>query len=380
MTRRVAIIADDLTGALDAGAPFAARGAKVLVATGLAAARDLMGSIEADQADVIALNTESRHLGATAAAHAARQAAEDLHDWRPDHWYKKIDSTLRGQVVAETLALHDYLGKPLLFCPANPQQQRIMRNGRVQVAEQPIEDTIYAVDGCSAARTDPLRDQFASAGVAMQLCQTDHNLPADPTDCIADAETPEDLVRIQTQALLMRDRHPWISTGAGGLAEGLATCLFGGAAPTTRPPPPGDRRLYVVGSRNPRAIEQIAQLKAASPRTQHQPKASSWQIVTPSQLADDEYSAEFVAAQLGEIAATAVAQWAERSGLIVLCGGDIAIAVLRALTISTLWLEREWLPGLPLARACNDPRLCVITKPGGFGEADLFAQLESTLS
>lgn len=380
MSRRIAIIADDLTGALDAGAPFAARGAKVLVATGLAAARGLIRSAEADQADVIALNTESRHLSATAAAHAARQAAEDLHDWRPNHWYKKIDSTLRGQVVAESLTLRDYLGKPLLLCPANPQQQRIVRNGRVQVAGQPIEDTIYAVDDCSAARTDPLRDQFASAGVAMQLCQTDQYLPSDPTDCIADAETPEDLLGIQTQALFIRERHPWISTGAGGLAEGLATCLFGGSAWTPRPPPPGDRRLYVVGSRNPRAIEQIAQLKAASVRMQHQPQASSWQIVTASQFADEEHSAEFVAAQLGETAATAVAQWAERNGLIVLCGGDIAISVLRALTISALWLEREWLPGLPLARACNDPQLYVITKPGGFGKADLFAQLESTFS
>src|SRR2546421_11257 len=87
-TRPLTIVADDLTGACDTGALFAARAPVPVSIWPRRAAADAV---------VRVVDTESRTLtGPDAAERAATVAAGG----RARHWFKKIDSPLRGPVGA----------------------------------------------------------------------------------------------------------------------------------------------------------------------------------------------------------------------------------------------------------------------------------------
>ena len=92
MSLQCLLIADDLTGACDAGVQFALHGLRVRVPLSPA---DRYG-----QTDVLAISTESRDTGLG----AFHEALGRLSPLRPGILFKKIDSTLRGNVGPEVAA------------------------------------------------------------------------------------------------------------------------------------------------------------------------------------------------------------------------------------------------------------------------------------
>ena len=86
---RLAVVADDLTGAADAAAPFAARGFTVSVALGEGL----------PDAAVVALSTDNRGRPADEARARTRRAVNRVRE--AELLFVKIDSTLRGQVRAD---------------------------------------------------------------------------------------------------------------------------------------------------------------------------------------------------------------------------------------------------------------------------------------
>ncbi len=133
----VAVAADDLTGAMDTGHEFAARGHPTFVTVRGDA------SVPAD-AGVLVADTESRYDSPDAAARAVYDAL-DGHE--ADVVYKKVDSTLRGNLVAEVDAAVDAVGADIaLVAPAFP------RNGRLTA------EGYHLVDGALVTRTPAGRD------------------------------------------------------------------------------------------------------------------------------------------------------------------------------------------------------------------------------
>src|SRR5687767_4238023 len=92
-------LADDLSGALDAAAAFHHAGRRVTIALNLH--EWPMGSSD----EVVGITTETRNASATTAADALRAAIAEGKARGAQLLYKKIDSTLRGQVAAELAAL-----------------------------------------------------------------------------------------------------------------------------------------------------------------------------------------------------------------------------------------------------------------------------------
>lgn len=128
MTLRLAIVADDLTGALDTATPFALAGLKVVVAVSVDGVEDAI----ATKADVVAVNTASRALDATAAVESVTRAMAAIMRARPAILFKKVDSRLKGNPGAEADAVADAGGRRLLVvAPAVPDQGRQTQNGRV---------------------------------------------------------------------------------------------------------------------------------------------------------------------------------------------------------------------------------------------------------
>lgn len=311
---RLAIIADDLTGALDAAAPFAGRGLRTCVALSPEALP------EALEAEVVAVSTRSREISPDAARAAVELALSALPPGT--RIFKKIDSRMKGNIAAELAAIP---AKRMLVAPAIPDFGRVVRNGHVQG---------FGVD--------------TPIAIAPLLGR-----PAE----IPDTQTEADMAALDTEDALL--------VGARGLAEALAMRLTGRAA--TAPKLAGPRGLLVIGSRDPITMAQIAATGIAptpAPNGMIPDTAGVLVQATPGATVEDPAT---VAANLARgIMAL------PRPDTLFLTGGATAEAVLSGLGIRTLQLLGECLPGLPVARAGG---MTIVAKSGGFGDTNTLARI-----
>lgn len=127
MGDRIAIIADDLTGASDSGVQFARKGLRTAV---LFDSSRLAADIQ--QVDTVALDTDSRALTADQARSRAEQAARRLSSAGVAHFYKKVDSTLRGNPGAEVDGVMNAVAFDLaVVAPAFPRLGRTTVGGAI---------------------------------------------------------------------------------------------------------------------------------------------------------------------------------------------------------------------------------------------------------
>jgi uncharacterized protein YgbK (DUF1537 family) len=353
------IVADDLTGACDTGALFAGK-FPVPVAIWPDPPRP---------APVRLVDTESRALDTREAARRAAAAAAAAPAPR---WFKKIDSTLRGRVGAEVSALLRATGlDTALVAPAFPARGRTVVERVLLVDGVPVTETAVARDpefplGSSASVVDVLRrdldrsiawvplDQVRAGGDA--LAARLGRLRG--TVVVADAETDDDLLALADAALGL-DPAPLL-VGAAGLARAVAARLGLLTGPVR--PPRGRRWLVVAGSRHPATRRQVEACRAAGIAVLPAPEA-------------DEPDRGAVAARLAAEARQRLD--AEAFDLVVVTGGQTALALVQALEADAFDLLGAPAPGLALAelRGPRGEALPVITKAGGFGEPDLLVEL-----
>src|SRR5437867_4098670 len=174
---------------------------------------------------------------------------------------------------------------------------------------------------------------------------------------VADAETDDDLDTIVGAALALE--HAPLLAGSAGLALPLAARLGLSAG---RAALPGGRWLIVAGSLHEATRRQLARARRAGLR------------VLATAAAEDTDTGE-AAATLAREAARLLA--AESFDLIVLIGGDTAVAFYRTLDAMRIDLVGAPRPGLAFGyvRAPGHPVLPVLTKAGGFGPPGLFVSL-----
>ena len=118
----IGVISDDLTGAAELGAVGLRYGlaAEIVAGEGAIAASDL-----------VCVDTNSRSTSREEAARRTAAAARQLNAAGAQWVYKKVDSVLRGHVVAEVEAVMKAFGVDrALVVPANPLLGRIVRDGR----------------------------------------------------------------------------------------------------------------------------------------------------------------------------------------------------------------------------------------------------------
>ena len=331
---RLAVVADDLTGALDAAAPFAARGIATVVALGL----DGLDAALASGADVVGVSTDSREI----APELARQAVADCVARLPVSLriFKKVDSRLKGNIAAELDAM---VFEHALVIPAIPAFGRWLRDGKLGgfgVAE-PID-------------------------IAGRLAHHAGHMSA------PDAGSQEEIER--AVASIAHD----LPIGARGLAEALAARM----APAADHAPAwtiGRPAICIIGSTDPITLEQLDRLRACRPELTYiaapdgrlpddLPAPAPLTLVQAVPGQDDADPAQ-VASRLGE----GLARLQPHPGTtLVISGGATAQTVLRSLHIAVLELLGEARPGLPIARAGG---FTIITKSGGFGTADALVDL-----
>ena len=170
------LMADDLTGALDTAVEFVGLAGPVQVHWGGGSARTLPPSA--------ALDTGSRERTAVQAVAAVEALAPALRG--ADIAYKKLDSLLRGNALAEVAACFRAGGwTHAVFAPAFPYQGRVTRGGR-QFAR--------AAGEAWTPVSGDLVVAFAELGVPARTGQPSEPLPSGLT--VFDAETDADLARV----------------------------------------------------------------------------------------------------------------------------------------------------------------------------------------
>lgn len=332
--KQLAIIADDLTGALDAAAPFVGAGRTVAVATSPASLQEVLTT----GAEVIAVSTRSRDVEAAKAREIVGKVIAALP--ADIGYFKKIDSRLKGHIEAELSAFPQ---RPLLVCPAIPEIGRYTTNS--------------CVIGFGIDHPIPVASRLGT------LAQ-DAILP--------DAQTLEDLV-----ACLHDLPEGGLPVGARGLSAALAKLLFGDTGPAApiRMPEPS---VLLVGSTDPVTLAQVASLKSARPETMVV-TAPGGEVplpeMRPQTLTLIRATAEGPPRRSEAVAlslARGMIPWLKSARTIFASGGATAEALFDGLGATVLTLLGEAAPGIPV---CVWNGRYLITKSGGFGAPDALARI-----
>lgn len=411
------VVADDLTGACDTGHTFAARGYQTRV---------LIDREATAETDVLVVDTDSRYDPPEKAAESIR-AAIDAHPTAVV--YKKIDSTLRGNLTAEidaalaaVEAATNDAGQAIV-APASPATGRTTACGHHLVAGALVTDTDPGQDpekGPKSAHLPSLLVEttypVAHIGIgtvargAPAVAERLRELGEEPRIVTADATHAAHLKAVAAGA--RRLDTPTVYAGSAGLAEHVSLPPATGvdhAEPRAGPSPPEDAHgvLGITGSVAPAtlaaldavptdvlvSIDPAAAIKhpavtaeRASDRACRAIDREGRAVVT----AADEPEAVDRALEAGATAGltpqetrdriaealTAITVDIVETGQphgVFLTGGDTASSVLDALEATAIQLTGEAVEtGIPLATVEGGAVAgsALITKAGAFGSAE----------
>ena len=405
-TKKLGIVADDLTGAMDSSGYFAHQGLSTVV---------ILDPNFSSSADVVVINTNSRAEDPNTARKKIKQAVRSLVGRVV---YKKIDSTLRGNIGVELEAAMEELAcEKAIVAPAFPAVGRTTVAGVLLVNGVSVAETQFAHDPISPVKESHVptllgRTTKRRVGcVAIEdinvgsesLYRKVSGMPQDVVVC--DVTEQSHLTDIVQAAALAKGR--WLLCGSGGLARELHLLLpkvsrASRAKPSSLPSGPA---LVVVGTRNQVVANQLLKAKddlglpilnlgiehlndgdVASGRVGSIVEEAVRLLDQGRGVALSSTFSQYVPALkrsipaiLAEVVASILAS--RKFAGLFLSGGDIAVEVCRRLSVSAISVHGEVEPGVPAAEFIGGQYqgMRVVTKAGGFGTEDALVKSVSYL-
>jgi uncharacterized protein YgbK (DUF1537 family) len=419
--RHIAIIADDLTGASDSGVQFARKGLETRVIF------DLKNfASDTSEIDAVVIDTDSRSISSENAYARVKEAAAQINRSGFRHVYKKLDSTLRGNLGAEIDAVMDEITFDFaLLAPAFPKIGRTTLNGvhylngvtidKTEIARDPKcpvkeADLVKLIVSQSTQKVGLVKLDTLHAGEELILAQIKSLLEAKQKIIVFDALTEEDMLQIAKIMAVSGYRILWV--GSAGLAEYL---------PKTLSLPIRDKgSLTIPFSTKPvflvaGSISQVTRSQVTDFNSN--PQVTAVELDTVQVIHSDEGSQKEIKRCISELL------WALANGMdvslyassspeqvksskeagalrgfdptevsnrianvlgliasniieevslqgVILTGGDTSKAVCKHLGVSGVHLIKEIESGVPLGILISKKRLWVVTKAGAFGNDD----------
>ncbi|MGG3467993.1 four-carbon acid sugar kinase family protein [Neobacillus pocheonensis] len=268
---KLAVIADDLTGANDTGVQFAKQGLNTTV---LFSDTKLQPTHLSE--DVLVLNSDSRALKTRKAYDVVVNLSAQLKKLDVPKVFKKIDSTMRGNIGPEIDAVMDVFNfKTSFVVPAFPKSNRVTINGNHYVHGVLLAETEIANDPVNPVKESYLPKllkeqskrevEFISISDVRKgkshLSEKMNVLSSGEISkiIIVDATTDEELKTIVEAAEISQENFLWV--GSAGIAYHLFNT--GQREELLCKPQAGERLpvLVVAGSVNPIIDRQIEVLK-----------------------------------------------------------------------------------------------------------------------
>lgn len=223
----VLVLADDFTGANDAGVSLAEAGLAVEVA---------FNAGHQSTTRALVLNSDSRALSRAQAAEKVNAVLRDAANFAAVWQVKKIDSTLRGNPGAELEAMMRARSCSVaVVAPAFPGAGRITRGGRCYVHGVALNETEFASDPKTPVTSADIGQLLAMQSQlpcrsldVRQLAAALAEESDQPRVLIIDAEEDEQLDEV-IAAVASRARQTLL-VGSAGICEALARYLRRDAA------------------------------------------------------------------------------------------------------------------------------------------------------
>lgn len=408
--KKLGIIADNLIGSNDTGVQFSKYGFSTVVIS----EREKLQHYR-DDATVISVNSNTRLLEAEEACKHVRNITKTLKNMGVKHFYKKIDSTLRGNIALEIEVMLEELGSSMgIIVPSYPANGRIVENGCLLTKN--ANGTFFPV--CHIPSL--LQKETAQPIGVINLAEvrnggTEHKLLSfmklGIKHVVLDAVTEGDLASI---ALAIKDlTEKFIVAGSAGLAAHLPFVLDLLEAGNSLALKKSRPVIVIAGTFNQVTAEQIleakklenteiiefptgafvperaaAEVKKVISRGEEALQSNKVAIIALDTLLKDRkelagYKISENVRLYGEIIARCLGKIAKeltRKGLVsdlVVTGGGTATHVVKTMGASFISLGNELLPGIPSGILQGGPcaGVRVITKAGGFGSKESLAKV-----
>ncbi|MEJ7738337.1 MAG: four-carbon acid sugar kinase family protein [Chitinophagaceae bacterium] len=410
--KKLIVVADDFTGANDTGVQFRKSGLKVNVIINTQRLHEDLG-----HADVLVVDLESRFDTKEAAYTKCFNLGMLLFTIGNIIVYKKLDSTLRGNIGAEIDGLMDALQiKVALVAPAWPLNGRTTENGEVVVHGVKLAETEVAYDPRTPVRHSRIADiiRLQSRRISSEIPTGILKGTADINELLSkeiaggsemlifDSREEKDLENI-AHAILNIGAISILIAGSAGLANHLGKMSFvhrkrlnfvfsGSVSEKSRIQikhtiDQGRCKLFFIDGKellndDLNAEQLITSLLADMEKGERQFIFTSaiskedveevFGVARGKGLSQDE-AAEKVALGLGRLAAILIETF-HPSG-VLLTGGDIAIKTVLALHATGINIDQEILPGIQSGTLTGCAiRSIIATKAGGFGERDAISK------
>jgi len=422
---KLLVIADDLSGATDVGVQFAREGVRAFVTIQAANACRELAELFAFH-EVVLVDIESRHVSPDEAARRVTAAVAKASAAGIKLFYKKTDSTLRGNVGAELDALLKSSGeRTLCFLPAHPALGRTTRDGVHFVHGKPLHESAFAIDPRS-----PVSESYVATVLARQAGSPVTLVRQNELEAFAqgppaglvlfDAETEADVRR--AASAIQESGRLTVLAGSAAFASCLPELVPFARESPARARVPG-RLLVINGSLNEVAFRQcsaarkngFASVSLTAPalladRTEGEDARITIADETVSLLAnghdvvlgsvqdrDECASFEWAGMQIS----SHIEDWPERIALntghvvrrilsrreghekngprfaLVVFGGDTLAGIARANGWKGFVPRDEILPGVAVCEVREQRGLVLLTKPGGFGDEDVLLRLRA---
>ena len=420
LKKSIIIIADDLTGAADTGLQFAKKGLATLVLSSYThikmSTQDFPEEVF-ESVPVLVINTGSRGF----MAKKAYKAVQDVFKFIKKRAliYKKVDSTLRGNIGSEIDAVMDITGKELaVFSAAYSKFKRYTIGGIHQLGYIPLSSTEFSKDPINPIKVSNIMEIIGKeskkkvAVIDQTYVAKGHDVlfrkiidaKANGSRIIAcDAACEKDLQEIGLAALQIKPLP--IFSGSAGLAEALANILVRAEnyrKKIRKNNYPNGAFLIVSGSKSEVNEKQLNYLQsfdnvgifnfsvdAVASREYEQVERIEWAVESILELLRNKkiiiiqrdgktfMSGKFqkqlsmkIVRTLGLITRLVMEKGQSKIKCIILSGGDTAEAVIKSLGSYGMWIDAEVRNGIPFGFLYQGPYdgFPVITKAGAFGE------------
>ena len=412
---KLVIIADDLTGSLDTGVQFTKKNIPTLVIT------DLNFDIKSipEYIEAIVIDTESRHIDKEEAKERVKSVIAKFDKNSVKHFYKKIDSTFRGNVGKELEGLMEGLGtKELYFVPAFPDSGRIIKKGILYVNGTKITDTQFAKDILNPI-TDDYIPNILKQSTDMKVLTYNEKKSGitDSAIYLFDSESKADMLEIGKE--LFEKNLLFCTAGSAGFAEVLADYVKNDIN-STDIKISDSRILFICGSVNVTSLNQCKYAEKNNfPSTalnfynlisEDCSKLSNYEIVkeelnnkvlenqhlliktsAKDEVIKDaiEYAknnnlkienlTENIANNVGRITKDLIVE--NNLQNLIVFGGDTLIGILKNLECSSVIPLKEISSGVVFTKAlCKDREINIITKAGGFGKENVIDEIKEFIN
>lgn len=427
--KQMAIIADDLTGASDSGVQFTQKGLETSVIFDIQHLHE-----DSQRVDVIVIDTDSRAITASDAYQRVKEASQKLKEIGFTRIYKKMDSTLRGNLGAEIDGVMDVFDFDFaVVAPAFPNIGRTTIGGFHYLHGIPIDQTEISRDpkcpvqqanlvsllGDQSKRNVGLIHlQTIRSGRENVLNQITELLRTGVQLIVFDAEQNEDLESVTNYLSLSDYRILWV--GSAGLTDLLPDRLH--LSVSTKPSfsivPSGKPVMLVAGSisnitrqqvsliakqpnvvpveLNPLMVIEEDQIQEEMDRCQAEIKMALEKGLDVAFYAGSSPDLVKITRELGgrrgmtltevsnriaDALGTVSSQVMQEIPLqgIILTGGDTAKAVCKHLGVTGMNLIKELEAGVPMSQLAGFRNLLAVTKAGAFGTEETLVRARCVL-